>query len=123
MVHGRTIDRGHSSTALCGVRQLEKRPAESVFSHHGAQKQLPLVDLHALVLFWLLDFEYEAAVPMSYVHLLQECHDEIEEDDDSGRQQIFRIVRIPFRVSFITGNLKLRLRVEQSPKTGEVGPV
>lgn len=50
----------------------------------------------------------------------QECHDEIEEDDPSGRQRIFRIVRIPFRVAFVTGNLKLRLKVEQSPKTGEV---
>lgn len=29
---------------------------------------------------------------------MQECHDEIKEDDGAGQQSIFRIVRIPFKV-------------------------
>lgn len=46
--------------------------------------------------------------------------DEIEADDGQGRQEIFRVVRIPFRVAFVTGNLKLRLGVTQDRKAGEV---
>ncbi len=52
--------------------------------------------------------------------LLQECVDEVEGDDGQGRQQIFRVVRIPFRVAFVTGNLKLRLAVDQDQKAGRV---
>ena len=29
----------------------------------------------------------------------QECDDDIQEDDGAGRQTIFRVVRIPFKVS------------------------
>lgn len=45
----------------------------------------------------------------------------MREEDEAGAQKIFRIVRIPFKVAFVSGNLKMRLNVEQSPKTGEVG--
>ena len=51
---------------------------------------------------------------------MQECHDEIEEDDGKGGQVIFRVVRIPFKVAFVTGNLKLRLHVEQDSRVGQV---
>ena len=51
---------------------------------------------------------------------MQECHDEIEEDDGQGGQVIFRVVRIPFKVAFVTGNLKLRLHVEQDSRVGQV---
>ena len=51
---------------------------------------------------------------------MQECDDEIEEDDGQGGQVIFRVVRIPFKVAFVTGNLKLRLHVEQDSRIGQV---
>ncbi|KAK9792676.1 hypothetical protein WJX73_007188 [Symbiochloris irregularis] len=51
---------------------------------------------------------------------MTECHDEVREEGEAGAQTIFRIVRIPFKVAFVTGNLKMRLNVEQSPKTGEI---
>lgn len=35
-------------------------------------------------------------------------------------QKIRRTVRVPFKAAFVTGNLKLRLWVEQSTETGEV---
>ena len=50
----------------------------------------------------------------------QECDDEIEQEDGKGAQLIFRIVRIPFQVAFVSGNLKLRLHVEQNSKTRKV---
>ena len=52
--------------------------------------------------------------------VVQECVDETEGDDGQGREQIFRVVRIPFRVAFVTGNLKLRLGVDQDRKAGKV---
>ena len=52
--------------------------------------------------------------------LLQVCDDTVEEDDGEGGQTLFRVVRIPFRVLFVTGNLKMRLHVEQDSKTGHV---
>ena len=52
--------------------------------------------------------------------LLQVCDDTVEEDDGEGAQTLFRLVRIPFRVLFVTGNLKMRLHVEQDSKTGHV---
>ena len=54
------------------------------------------------------------------VSLLQVCDDTVEEDDGEGGQTLFRVVRIPFRVLFVTGNLKMRLHVEQDSKTGHV---
>ncbi|KAA6417138.1 MAG: hypothetical protein FRX49_12893 [Trebouxia sp. A1-2] len=51
---------------------------------------------------------------------LQVCDDTIEEDDGQGNQKIFRVIRIPFRVVFVSGNLKLRFHVEQSRKAGKV---
>ncbi|DBA74936.1 TPA: hypothetical protein ACH3X2_009264 [Trebouxia sp. C0005] len=48
------------------------------------------------------------------------CDDTIEEDDGQGNQKIFRVIRIPFRVVFVSGNLKLRFHVEQSRKAGKV---
>lgn len=51
---------------------------------------------------------------------ITESEDEIQEEEPSGAQKIFRIVRIPFKVSFISGNLKMRLHIEQSPQTGEI---
>lgn len=51
---------------------------------------------------------------------LQVCDDTIEEDDGQGNQKIFRVIRIPFRVVFVSGNLKLRFHVEQSSKAGKV---
>lgn len=50
----------------------------------------------------------------------QECHDTVEEDDGRGRQKLFRLVRIPFRVVCVSGNLKMRLRVEQDRSTRQV---
>ena len=44
----------------------------------------------------------------------QVCDDTIEEDDGQGNQTLFRVVRVPFRVVFVSGNLKLRFRVKQS---------
>ena len=55
--------------------------------------------------------------------LLQVCDDTVEEDDGEGAQTLFRVVRIPFRVLFVTGNLKMRLHVEQDSKTGHVSAV
>ena len=37
-----------------------------------------------------------------------------------GRQELFRTVRIPFRVAVVTGNLKLRMHVTQSWPDGLV---
>ena len=51
---------------------------------------------------------------------VQECLDTVEEDDGRGRQKLFRIVRIPFRVLCVSGNLKMRLRVEQDCRTRTV---
>ena len=51
---------------------------------------------------------------------MQECLDTVEEDDGRGRQKLFRIVRIPFRVVCVSGNLKMRLRVEQDCGTRTV---
>lgn len=51
----------------------------------------------------------------------QVCDDTVEEDDGQGNQTIFRIVRVPFRVVFVSGNLKLRFRVTQSRQDGKVG--
>ena len=50
----------------------------------------------------------------------QVCDDTIEEDDGQGNQKIFRVIRIPFRVVFASGNLKLRFHVDQSRKAGKV---
>jgi hypothetical protein len=51
---------------------------------------------------------------------MTECHDEVQEDDGAGRQKIFRVVRIPFKVAFVSGNLKLRLHVVQCRQTGKI---
>ena len=58
--------------------------------------------------------------PGRVASLLQVCDDTVEEDDGEGAQTLFRVVRIPFRVLFVTGNLKMRLHVEQDSKTGHV---
>lgn len=50
----------------------------------------------------------------------QVCDDTIEEDDGQGNQKIFRVIRIPFRVVFVSGNLKLRFHVQQSREAGKV---
>ena len=52
--------------------------------------------------------------------LLQVCDDTIEEDDGKGNQTLFRVIRVPFRVVFVSGNLKLRFHVKQSRKEGKV---
>ena len=54
--------------------------------------------------------------------ILQECYDERgeQENQQPGAETLFRIVRIPFKVAIVSGNLKLRLHVTQSSKTGEV---
>lgn len=51
---------------------------------------------------------------------MSECDDELREEGSDGAQSLFRVVRIPFRVAFVTGNLKLRLNVEQNPNTRKV---
>ena len=51
---------------------------------------------------------------------VQVCDDTIEEDDGQGNQTIFRVIRVPFRVVFVSGNLKLRFHVQQSRKEGKV---
>ncbi|KAL3160133.1 hypothetical protein ABBQ32_010906 [Trebouxia sp. C0010 RCD-2024] len=48
------------------------------------------------------------------------CDDTIEEDDGQGNQTLFRIIRVPFRVVFVSGNLKLRFRVRQSRQDGKI---
>lgn len=50
----------------------------------------------------------------------QVCDDTIEEDDGQGNQKLFRVIRVPFRVVFVSGNLKLRFHVQQSQKDGKV---
>ena len=50
----------------------------------------------------------------------QECQDEDAVEDGLGRQELFRTVRIPFRVAVVTGNLKLRMHVTQSWPDGSV---
>ena len=54
--------------------------------------------------------------------MLQECHDEDREVDAEGVEKLFRVVRIPFRVAVVTGNLKLRMHVRQCRKAGEARP-
>ena len=44
----------------------------------------------------------------------------MEEDDHSGAVQLFRVVRIPFRVACVSGTLKMRLRVNQDRRTRKV---
>lgn len=51
---------------------------------------------------------------------MQVCNDTIEEDDGQGNQTLFRVIRVPFRVVFVSGNLKLRFHVQQSQKDGKV---
>ena len=51
---------------------------------------------------------------------ITECVDTVEEDDGCGRQVLFRVVRIPFRVLCVSGNLKMRLRVQQDRRTRQV---
>ena len=46
----------------------------------------------------------------------------MEKDDHTGAEQLFRIVRIPFRVACVSGNLKMRLRVNQDRRTRKVSP-
>lgn len=48
------------------------------------------------------------------------CDDTIEEDDGQGNQKLYRVIRVPFRVVFVSGNLKMRFYVEQSQKDGKV---
>ena len=51
---------------------------------------------------------------------IQVCDDTVEEDDGQGNQTIFRVIRVPFRVVFVSGNLKLRFHVKQSRQDGKV---
>ncbi len=44
----------------------------------------------------------------------------MEKDDGQGAVQLFRVVRIPFRVACVSGNLKMRLRVNQDRRTRKV---
>ena len=44
----------------------------------------------------------------------------MEKDDGNGAVQLFRVVRIPFRVACVSGNLKMRLRVNQDWRTRKV---
>ena len=44
----------------------------------------------------------------------------MEKDDGKGAVQLFRVVRIPFRVACVSGNLKMRLRVNQDRRTRKV---
>lgn len=48
------------------------------------------------------------------------CDDTIQEDDGDGNQTIFRVIRVPFRVAFVSGNLKLRFHVQQSRNDGKI---
>lgn len=41
-------------------------------------------------------------------------------EDGLGKEELFRTVRIPFRVAVVTGNLKLRMHVTQSWPDGSV---
>lgn len=52
--------------------------------------------------------------------IMQVCDDTIEEDDGEGNQRIFRVIRVPFRVVFVSGNLKMRFHVQQSRQDGKV---
>lgn len=48
------------------------------------------------------------------------CEDTIEEDDGQGNQKLYRVIRVPFRVVFVSGNLKMRFHVQQSQREGKV---
>ena len=50
---------------------------------------------------------------------MQECQDTIKEEDGSGRQLLHRYVRIPFTLSYFSGNIKMTMEVENNKPKNE----
>ena len=51
---------------------------------------------------------------------LQECKDTLRDEDCQGRQLLHRFVRIPFTISYFSGNIKMMLKVENRRPENEV---
>ncbi|KAK9829915.1 hypothetical protein WJX72_008625 [[Myrmecia] bisecta] len=87
-------------------------PAQGFFT--GVRSRVVISQPAAVVYESLSHDLHNVFTPMT------ECDDTVEADDGAGGQTLFRIVRIPFKVMFVAGNLKLRLRVEQDSRTGQI---
>ena len=61
-----------------------------------------------------------SGIGTNWLMLVQECKDTVQEDDSFGRQVLHRHVRIPFTISYFSGNIKMKLEVENNRRKNEV---